>query len=489
MSLPWTTYRNAGYPAIAIETIEEERFLTTILEQDDRPVFVINALGGLRDARTGQMRDPRAGYPQAWTEAGRTLSILVALDWHHIVRNAAAYRALRETLPAIKARGSCVLLLAPTWSLPPELEHEIPVLQWALPTRSELRAALDVCAQAVGHPVDQPTADAALDAAAGLTLNEAEGAFALALADRGTFDRTAIETEKLKLLRQVTGLEVAPPASPDSIGGLDGLKTYLTTEVIPAKDDPDLRVRGLLLIGIPGTGKSLSARAAGAWLNWPVIRLDLAACKGSLVGQSEANLRRALQVVEAIAPAVVWLDEIEKAVGGYASSAQTDSGVTLGLVGTLLTWLQEHTAPLLVVATCNDYAKLPAELTRAGRLDERFFVDLPTAYERQAIAQVHLRRHAITDQDFSSLIADLTPDWTGAEIEALVKSTARRTRRAFTASALRDAAADIKPLAHVRAHDIAQLREWARGTLRLANSPISDPSLATPRTIRLESSL
>ncbi len=180
----------------------------------------------------------------------------------------------------------------------------------------------------------------------------------------------------------------------------------------------------------------------------------------------------------------------EKAVGGYASSAQTDSGVTLGMLGALLTWLQEHNSPILTMATCNDYAKLPAELTRAGRFDERFFVDLPSKSERESIAEIHLRHFGcenikidpIKHTSISLEIADLTEGFTGAEIEQLIRSVARRTERRITMDAVLETLPQIKPISRVRAEEISKLREWGKAQLRIANTPEAEK---TGRKVRM----
>jgi ATP-dependent 26S proteasome regulatory subunit len=464
-------YAAAAYPAVAVETVEEERLQAHLLaEFPDRAIFSIAAVGGLKDVRRGAVVDPAAQFTKAFVAvAQKENAILIVYDFQHIVHNAPAYRSLKDVLPALKARGSMIILVAPAWRLPAELEHDIPVIQFPLPTREELRAALEVVTSAIGATVDNP--QPLLEAAAGLTLQEAENSFALAVVEgRGQIDDRIVEREKMRLVRQSGYLEVSAPVPLETVGGLQGLKDYILSEVLPAKDDPELFVRGILLVGVPGTGKSLSAKAVGAVLRWPVLRLDIGALKGSLVGQSEQNMRAALKLADAVAPCVLWLDEIEKGVGGYASSAHTDSGVTLGMVGALLTWMQEHTTPVTVVATCNDYTKLPPELTRAGRFDERFFVDLPSASEREEIARVHLARFG-GDPALAEFIAGITEDWTGAEIEQLVKSAARRTRRQITVEAIETCAREIKPIAHVRADEITKLREWAKQSLRLANTP------------------
>jgi len=496
-------YAAAGYPCLAVETVEEERLVTSLLglklgSAGTKPTsaFRIAAVGGLKNLHVEPGREPvvsdaNATYQKAFEVACKRNTLLVVFDFQHLCRNPGAYRSLRDSLPRVKAAGSYIVLVAPHWQLPEELTHEVPVVHWALPSRPELRAALQVCAEAAPDETyfaeDANSEEACLDAAAGLTLSEAEGAFAISIVTTETFSRARIEQEKMRLIRNTGFLEVAAPESPDSIGGLGQLKDYLSQEVVPARHDPELQVRGILLVGVPGTGKSLAAKATGALLHWPVVRLDIGACKGSLVGQSESNLRSALKLVDAISPCVLWLDELEKAVGGYASSAVTDSGVTLGMLGALLTWMQEHKTQVLVVATCNDYAKLPAELTRAGRFDERFFVDLPTDEERLDIAAVHLARYG-APTSFAAQIAssDLTAGWTGAEIEQLVRSASRRTARNLTAEAVDISAKEIKPISVVRANEINALRGWANTTLRLANSVITTTNIpiAPSRNIR-----
>lgn len=261
-------------------------------------------------------------------------------------------------------------------------------------------------------------------------------------------------------------LEIHPAASPDDIGGLDILKEYIKSEVIPAKNDPMLRVKGILLAGISGTGKSLVSKAAGAWLNWPVIRMDIGRLKGSLVGQSEANMRECLKLITAVAPVVVWCDEAEKALGGHMSSARTDGGTTLGLISQLLVYMQESTAQTFWVATCNDYQLLPTEFTRAGRFDEKFWTDIPTEAEREQIAAIHLRKLGVNGD--AHKLAVYTKDFTGAEIEATIKSAVRRggdfheTFKAISAG--------VKPLAVANAAQVAAFRDWAQETLKPASS-------------------
>jgi hypothetical protein len=470
------SYSAAAYAAVAIATPDEDRAISQVLADfPDRQIWTIAAVGGLRDARTRAVVDERAQYPQALARvAGADDAVLIVLDYQHLIRNAAAYRQLRLSFPACKARGSLVVLVAPSWPMPAELQHDIPVLEMALPARAELASALAVCAKSAEMQVSDADAAPILDAAAGLTMGEAENSFALSYAEKGSFDPGRVLQEKLKLVRASGTLEIALPASVSDLGGLGGLREYFQHEVIPSMRDDFLRVRGLLLVGVPGTGKSLSARVAGSLLGWPVLRCDVASLKGSLVGQSEGNMRAALKLAEAVSPCVLYLDELEKAVAGHASSGATDSGVSAGMLQLLLSWLQEHQSAVLTIGTCNDYSKLPSELTRAGRFDERFFVDLPSAQERVEIAAIHLAKFGC-DPGLAAHVAELSAEWTGAEIEQLVRSAARRCNRAPKAADLTGISKEIKPISRVRGDEISRLREWGKAQLRIANTPELGP--------------
>ena len=469
-------YAAAGYPAIAIESVEEERVVAALFDgAADAPGLARGAciVASATGAKHAYGAPIQGGYPAAIAEArSRECALLVLLDWQHLAKNAGAYRVLRDALPELRARGSLVVLIAPRWELPPELAREVPVIEWRLPSREELTAAVRVVAESAELEVPENGAMVPLlDSAAGLTLTECEGAMALAVSETGRLDPTVVQREKLRTIRADGSLQVWEAAERGTFGGYAGLRSYLADEVVPSMIDRELAVRGMLLVGVPGTGKTLAGRVCGAELGWPVIRWDVSACKGSLVGETERRMREAMARLEALAPAVVVIDEIEKAVGGHASSAATDSGVTLGQVGSLLTWLQEHTAPLFTVMTCNDYAKLPPELTRPGRIDAQFFLDVPSAAERVEIAAIHIARFGRgSGAELAPLVAELCNEWTGAEIEGLVRSAARRTHRALTEVAIREASRHIRPIVRTRASEIAALRAWAREALRPASA-------------------
>lgn len=505
-------YISAGYPALAIATTDEDRTVHSILSQckSFEKKWKIAATGGLIDASSGKRIEGAApgvsmpGMPQqaapqgavAYADAFERTSksrepvVTIVLDFQHSIRNATSYRALRNSLLDLKQNGSVIIFLAPSWSLPPELEHDIPVIHESLPSREELSAALRVCVDGVqasrtrnkqaALTISSSTVKSILDAASGLTLAEAEGAMALAYNGK-EFDASTVLDEKMATIKSCGYLEVSKPASLSEVGGLGELRRYIQEEVVPTIDDPLLRVRGMIFAGVPGGGKSLMSRVLGSILGRAVVRADIAATKGSKVGETEANTKQMLKLVEAVAPCVLYFDEIEKANAGHAQS--NDGGVSAAQNGILLTWLQDHTADVITVATCNNYLRLPAELTRAGRFDERFFVDLPILNERIDIAAVHLRSFGCKDELVASaadMIAGHTDGWTGAEIEQLVKSSARRTRRNITEASLIECKADIKPISQVRAQEISELRAWGKANLRLANSLAPETVVTMP---------
>lgn len=480
-------YVAAAFPAVAINTHEDERCLREITNRwPERPMFLIAATGGLKDARTNLPMEPGYAYPQAFAHLGEhPEAILIVLDFQAIIKNGPAYRALKTMFARYKQIGSMVVLLAPSWSMPPEIQHDIPVIDFALPTREQRSEALDVVAESVGATLDPDTREQCLDATAGLTLVESENAYALAYVTTERFSPERILEEKLAQVRRSGLLEIFPAVSPDLVGGMGELKAYIAQEVIPNLDDGMLRVRGLLLLGAPGTGKSLAAKAIGAITGWPVLRCNPGNLKGSLLGESERNMKAMLALAEAIAPCVLFLDEAEKFYSGNESSGRTDGGTTSSMFSEQLTWMQEHRKPIITVITCNDYSKLPAELTRAGRIDERWYVDLPTTSERAEIAKIHLGRFGVEIDGLPGIVSEITHDWTGAEIEQLVKSAARRTQRQITQEALREAASQIKPISKVRAPEIKALRDWAKNNLRFANTPDTDQGPSSGRRLKV----
>ena len=307
-------------------------------------------------------------------------------------------------------------------------------------------------------------------AARGLTESEAEAAYALSAVEEGQFSASIISSIKSQNLRK-TGLSYYEPASIDDIGGLSIYKSYIKTRAKAFEpDNYNLpKPKAQLLIGIPGTGKSLCAKASASILGFPLIMLDLASLKSSLIGESERKLRFALRTLNSFGQAVVWIDEIEKMFAGVGSN--NDSGVSSAMFATFLTWLQETKAPVLVMATANDIRTLPPEILRAGRFDSIWFLDLPTSDERKELIGIMNRRYG---SDIPLSLVDKLNGWTPAEIEQLSKdSRFDGIEKAYQA---------IVPLSKTMKEQITALREWARTRARIANTP--EPEIETSRKVR-----
>src|SRR4051812_9301324 len=406
------TLIRARYPLIYLVSWEEQRLdavLQDVAQNHGKALFQWSVTRGLRrvsGARaigiSEQSRDP-AGALGAVTRLNEP-SLVVLKDFHAYLDNPAVVRALRELAQDLKSTYTTVILLGPTLTIPVELEKEISVLDVPLPSFKDLFQLLKEIVTVVRKgnkakvELTKEQAEHIIKAAQGLTLGEAENAFAKAIANDGILDKDDIKLvleEKRQVIRKSGLLEfVNVEQELAHVGGLDELKGWLTSRASafgePARKFGLPAPKGLLLLGVQGCGKSLTAKAiASAW-SLPLLRLDLGRIFSSLIGSSEENLRRAIRVAESVSPAVLWVDEIEKGLAGNAGAAVTDSGVSARVFGALLTWLQEKTAPVFVVATANRIDALPPELLRKGRFDEIFFIDLPSTAERREIFRIHL---------------------------------------------------------------------------------------------------
>jgi SpoVK/Ycf46/Vps4 family AAA+-type ATPase len=316
-----------------------------------------------------------------------------------------------------------------------------------------------------------------LDAALGMTTIEAENAFALSVVEAGKVCPMIVAREKANEVKKNGLLEICDTVpSLDEIGGLDQLKRWLIERKDAfSKEAQEYGLpapKGLLIIGVPGTGKSLTAKATAAVFQRPLLKLDAGRIFGSLVGQSESNLRSVLQTVEAIAPCVLWIDEIEKSFGNAHNSGASDGGTATRVLGTLLSWLQDRKAPVFVVATANQVRQLPPELLRRGRFDELFFVDLPNQAEREAIWRIQIAKYGRKPEQFEVFhLAKATEGFTGAEIEQVFIDAMYAgfgSRSEPTDVLLATLLVDYTPLAATMSEEIKALRAWAQGRVRTA---------------------
>ncbi len=395
-------------------------------------------------------------------------------------------RALRDLVSVLKTNNvrKNIIFISPELIIPESLQKDIVVYDFPLPKLDEIKARLNKMLSANKRidttDLTEEDKDKLCKAALGLTMQEAENAFALAMVNDSKLNKNDIKIileEKMQVIKKTGMLEyIQSDLGIDDIGGLDNLKKWLLKRnnswserakkyCIPAP-------KGVLVTGIPGCGKSLTAKAMSSIWQLPLLRLDLGKIFSGIVGSSEENMRKAIATAEAVAPSILWIDEIEKGLNGVSST--NDSGVSSRIFAALLTWMQEKTAPVFIIATANDIKRLPPELLRKGRFDEIFFVDLPTLKERQEIFKVHLKKRLIDpdvcinvkadDEKIIKNLAKMTEGFIGSEIEQVVVSAlcdAFFENRALEFSDFEKAIANTVPLSTTQKEQILSIREWA----------------------------
>lgn len=411
-------------------------------------------------------------------------TVFLLKDFHPYMKDPRVIRLLRDLAIRLRGRAQTLILTGPTLSLPSELEKDITVIDFALPTSGEIEDTLNKCVEAVK---DNPNVNVKLKprekelivkSAQGLTLDEVESVFARSLVEKKRFDVEVVLEEKKQIVRKSGLLEYYPAQNKmTDVGGMELLKDWLEkrTDAFTekAKKFGIPSPKGILLLGVQGCGKSLLAKAVAAEWNLPMLKLDVGRIFGSLVGQSEENIRRAIKVAESVAPCVLWADELEKGFAGVGGSGVSDSGTTARVFATFLTWMQEKTKPVFLIATANDVSALPPEMLRKGRFDEIFFVDLPDAEEREAIFAIHLKKRNRDPANYSlKALSAATQGYSGAEIEQIVVAAlypAFDAGRELTQEDLLAEAKAVVPLSVMMREEIAELREWAQMRTRPAS--------------------
>ena len=409
-------------------------------------------------------------------------AILILRNFHKFLGSAEVIQALDTRIAAGKQDRTFVVILAPVVQVPVELEKLFVVLEHDLPGTDQLGA---IARSIATEPGELPTGDgltAVLDAAAGLTRVEAENAFSLSLVRHGRLAPNVLWEIKAGMLKKsgLLSLHRGGETFAD-LGGLAALKSFCSRALRPGRPE-GVRARGVLLLGPPGSGKSTFCKALGCETGRPTLILDVGTLLGSLVGQSEANIRQALRLVDAMSPCVVMVDEVEKALAG-SSGSSGDSGVSARLFGTLLGWLNDRTSDSFVVCTANDISKLPPEFARSERFDATFFLDLPGPAEKQAIWRMYLERF---DLDRSQPRPS-DRDWTPAEVKACCRLAA------LLEVPLVEAGQNIVPVAVTAGESVERLRQWAAGRCLSADRPglytrATESSIKPGRNVRRDPS-
>ncbi len=495
------TLIRARYPVLYLVSWEEkklERSLAALASRRNKKAWVWSCTQGLipfgtppdaTKTRNSPTRDPIQALDAVLSS--NEGAVYMFEDLHpYLARNQfAVIRKLREVAHALKNSYKTVVIISPLLELPVELEKEVTVLHMGLPCIDELSELLDrIVAEVKDNPhvkvrVDAASRERLLRAALGLTLSEAENVFARIIVSTGVLDGndvSAVLAEKKQIIAKAGLLEYFEAQEDFSqVGGLEEIKEWLVRRGQAFSDKAREfglpPPRGILLLGVQGCGKSLCAKAVSSRWRLPLLRFDIGRMFGSLVGSSEENMRRAIQVAESVAPAILWVDEIDKAFAGVARSGGSDGGTSSRVFGTFLTWLSEKKSPVFVIATANNIQELPPELLRKGRLDEIFFVDLPVQKEREEIFGIHIARRGRDVKGFDlAALAARASGYSGAEIEQAVVAAlfdAFHEGGELSDQRILEELEHTVPLSRTMAEEIERLRAWASTRARRASRP------------------
>ncbi|NQV26928.1 MAG: AAA family ATPase [Rhodopirellula sp.] len=477
------------FPLLFLTTHEENRWeseLATMALDMERGLVIWTATDGAApplDSHAGDHHRP-ADFIQQITAYPRD-HVFLLKDFHPFLKDPFVIRRLRDVIPTLTEQNKTILLMGPDSTVPIELQRDATSLELPLPSledlRDELRELL-IQRQHQGEANLKLTSlqeEKLLKAVMGLTTKQVQQAMSRALLGRSKVDNdvyAALIAEKKHMVQGSDLLEFQELAEgAKDIGGLEALKAWVSTRAeafsekarrqgIPAP-------KGVLLLGVQGCGKSLTSRAIAQMLAFPLVRLDVSTLLSGGLGESEKNLRDVLNLMEMIAPAVLWMDEVEKGFAGVGEGGSNDSTM-VRLMGRFLTWMQEKKAPVFVVATANSVAGLPPEMLRRGRFDELFFVDLPNYHERKTILDIHLRKQKLNPADFDlGHLSDKTEGYSGAEIEQSVQTAVVENYNrggSLDQKEIEDAIDDTVPLSVTMEEKIFELREWARTRCRPA---------------------
>jgi SpoVK/Ycf46/Vps4 family AAA+-type ATPase len=483
----------AQYPLIYLVTSEEQRAEQEIAKMaQHRGVFIWTVTHGI--VEYGQVRQTtqhNTVSPESaieWVIRQKEHGIYIFKDLHAFIDAPVTTRWLRDAIASFKGTEKIIILMSPVQQVPIELEKDIVVLDFAMPNMEELDQVLSQQLEYTrNRRVSSEVREKLLKAALGLTIDEAQKVYRKAYVKSGSLTQEEVEivlSEKKQLIRRNGILEyIEEDETIEAVGGLDELKKWLRQR----SDAFTQRARvyglpqpkGMLILGVPGCGKSMIAKTTSRLWGLPILRLDMGRVyDGSMVGRSEANLRNALKTAESISPVILFIDELDKSFAGSGGSADSDGGTSSRIFGSFLTWMQEKTSSVFVMATANRVERLPGEFLRKGRFDEIFFVDLPTPQERQAIFKIHLnkRRSEILRFDTEQL-AKVSDGFSGAEIEQAIIAAmyeAFAQDREFTQLDIIAAIKSTLPLSRTMTEQVSALRDWARQRARPASTSVAE---------------
>ena len=486
-------YINAGYGALQIVTSEHHRVLKDIVSTAINNFGGVNywdASGVLMNLARNEVIENDLYTPtelfdklESGMQQNASSVLWVVADIHLFMKepDPAMIAIMRNAIKKATTTRNHFIFIGASGDIAMELQHMVTRVEYSLPTREDVAGILTPMEELLpeDNRPEEGVFEQAVDSAMGMTLQEVEDAIALSVVKSKAIDPSVIMREKVKAIESSGCLKyIDTNLTLDDVGGNEVLMNYISLRkesfTKEARDFGCPPPKGVLMVGVAGTGKSLGAKVTASILNRPLISMDVGAVFGSLVGQSEQNMRNALKTVESISPCVLMLDEIEKGLSGSKSSGKTDGGTGSRVIGSLLTWMNDKVADVYVVATANDITSLPPELMRKGRFDELFFVDLPNEIEREKIFEIHLRKRNRDPKKFDvNKLAKATEGFTGAEIEQVIIDAlyvAFGNKKKMTTNIIISVIKETSPLSVVSGEQIENLRRWATGRCRMASA-------------------
>jgi ATP-dependent 26S proteasome regulatory subunit len=479
----------ARYPIIYITTIEEDRLEYTIRscikKNGNRGIYIWDFVEGYINNPNNNgiaKRNPLQALEFIEKITPETPAVFLLKDFNRFLTDVSISRKLKNLIRILKTQPKTIIIVAPDVNIPNEFIDTITILEFQLPQLNEIKKELDRLIQSLNQKIDNNVFESLVNSCQGLSLERIRRVLSKIIALNKTLDNRSIELilkEKRQIIYQTQILEFCLSENTISdIGGLKNLKNWLTQRAKSfsnkAKNYGLPAPRGLLLIGIQGTGKSLTAKAIANDWQLPLLKLDFGRLFGGIVGESEMKIRQMIQISETLAPCILWIDEIDKTFGQINSRG--DSGTTSRVLGTFITWLSEKTAPVFIVSTANNFDVLPVELIRKGRFDEIFFVGLPLEEERKLIFSVHLSKlRPDSWQSFDlAVLSEQSKNFSGAEIQQSIiegMHIAFNENREFTTNDIQRGLKEIIPIAKMNFEEIESLQNWAlSGRFRIASS-------------------
>ena len=479
----------ARYPIIYVTTIEEDRLEYTIRncikKNGNRGIYIWDFVEGYINNPNNNglaKRNPLQALEFIEKIQPETPAIFLLKDFNRFLNDVSVSRKLKNLIRILKTQPKTLIIVATEVNIPNEFIDTITILEFQLPQLNEIKQELDRLVNSLNQKIENNVFESLINSCQGLSLERIRRVLSKIIALHKTLDERAIDLilkEKRQIIYQTQVLEFCLSDNTISdIGGLTNLKNWLTQRAKSfsnrAKNYGLPAPRGLLLIGIQGTGKSLTAKAIANDWQLPLLKLDFGRLFGGVVGESEMKIRQMIQIAETLAPCILWIDEIDKTFGQINSKG--DSGTTSRVLGTFITWLSEKTAPVFVVSTANNFDVLPVELIRKGRFDEIFFIGLPLEDERKLIFSVHLSKlRPDSWKDFNiDILSQESKNFSGAEIQQSIiegMHIAFNENREFTTNDIRRGLQEIIPIAKMNFEEIESLQNWAlSGRFRIAST-------------------